>query len=1075
MQRGATSARLFIICVGLGPLSLPVIAGKPEESESGLRDIRVELLETTYRFENDGSGEIILTSRLSVLTLAGRNAAAQIPFPYSSQLEDLRIDYFRTVKKDGKRIDADPANAIEVAEPLKGVAPIFTGVRLKTMVAPQLEVGDELEYRVARIIRTPVKPGDFWASHTLRRSRFLKKTERVLLDVPGARKLSFKANPSWQYKVARENDRIRYRWELDRSAEQASDDEQSEPRLFFASTLNNWSEVGVWYERLQGDRMMTTPQIAELATKLTEGKSQSREKIEAIYAYVSEKIRYVAIEIGIGGYRAHAVSDVLQNGYGDCKDKAGLMISLLAAVGLKGYPALVRGRSYDLEPSVPMPEQFNHAIVAVPLDNHLLWVDPTLELAPIGLIPSELRGQSALVVEPGHPRLEMIPLTSPIPEREKLISKGELDAAGRLKLHSQVEVRGEGEVLFRQVFRLGNKEARKSLCQELARRQVSDSSVEIEPTNSDPADLQIPFRVEYRLVRPSYFEALESSVVAEMPASVWIAEHAWAKQLRKYEKNPGLKEDLKLEEQEVEEILELELDPAFRLEVPKGVHFERPFAAYDSSYSYQPNQLKVRRKLTVNKPKLAADRRAQLLELQQVIDGDLSQKLLIRRSFLFNIRSQLNDLSAGELNRAATKAIERDKDFALALDLLLKAVEKQPKDKYAWNNLGRAYMGLGKFQEAERAFKKQIEINPNEEYAYNNLGRIYLLTRRYQAAIDYFKRQLQINPLDSHALANLGNAYDMIEGWPEAADVWQKALSIKPDEPHYLLRLGKALVQLGKLDEAQKHLRRALEKDPSAQMANQVAYALAEGAAGLDWAERLAKSAVQQATEQLKNLALDPETDKASNPAALGAYLDTLGWVYYHKGQLTQSRPYLEAAYALNLSPTIGEHLARLQARQGDAQSALQFYSCAWAIQPEQRTMPKELREALGKRFGKELEYRLQQASHSCGWDSRQIERVHAPPFTFPQGAKLRASQEAVVTVLVGESGAVEKADPVAGDEPFLSAAVSDSTRLQFPPISWPGGVAFKTHRMIRFYYFPDRKVQARWNYGRYNAIVHQE
>lgn len=1066
MGRVTTFRRAMYLGVSL--LSSIVFAGDSQIDQAAKHFI-CEWMETTYRLENDGSGETMQTARISVLTQLGRNAVAQMPFPYRDQLEELRIDYFRTVKKDGKQIDADPASAIEVAVPSIGAAPIFNGVRVKTMVAPQLEAGDQLEFRSASVIRVPLKPRDFWASHDLGRV-IPMKTERVVLDVPEGRKLAFKANPDFPYTVVRENHRIKYRWEVD-WRKQSTEDDHSKRRLFIASTLKDWSEVGLWYDKLQAGRTTITPQIAELAASVTQGKSLPEEKVDAIYTYVAQKIRYVAIEVGIGGYQAHAASDVLRNGYGDCKDKVGLMVTLLAAAGLKGYPAAVRARPDGIDLSVPMPGQFNHVIVAVPLDNRLLWADPTQELAPIGLLPSGLRGQSALLIEPGHVRLETIPERSPISQQLRLESKGELDAAGRLKLHNWLEVRGEDEVAFRQMFRLSNEDSRKGFFHEFADRQASGASVE-DVKSSDPTNLHLPFSMQYRLIRPSFFEPLESSVVAVVPASIWMPERAWARQLQKFEKNPGLKEELKLEERDIEERLELQLNPEFHLEVPSGAHFDRSFASYDSSYSYHQNQLKVRRKLTVKTPRVPADRRAELSDLQKLIDGDLAQKLLIHRSLQFDIRSQIENLSATELSRAGVKALERDKDFELALDLLVKAVEKDPRHNQAWNNLGRVYMRLNKNDLAERALKKQIEINPKDAYSYNNLGLVYLSRNQYPAAIDQFKKQLEINPLDSYAIPNLADAYDRSEGWREAAEAWQKALEIAPDQPRYSMRLANALIQLGRFDAARVHLRRALEKDPSALMENNAAYALADGAVGLDWAEQLAKSAVEQAASTFKKVVVAYETNQAAaTPAVLSAYLDTLGWVYFQKGQLKESRAYLEASYALRLSPVAAEHLARLNAREGDAQGALQRYSCARRMRPNPTPMPKELGEVLRKKFGNDLDKRMERASSTC-FSSRQIGRTASERLTFPQGATIKSSEDAVVAVLVGEGGTVEKVDPIAGEEPFISSALADAGLLRFAPVSWPGGTALKTLRTIHFRYLPDRRVYAGWDFGRERRVL---
>ncbi len=216
---------------------------------------------------------------------------------------------------------------------------MFSSARVKVIVASKLEVGDQLEYRASRVRRAPVKQGDFWAIH-YPKHRPGGKAERVVLDVPEGRKLTLKVDPDAPpYTLAKERQRARYSWEL----KAPSGDDEAAPRwLFIASTLKGWDEVARWYGSVQAEGARITPEIEQLAANLTQGKSTPQQKVDAIYQYVAQKVRYVALEFGLSGYQAHPASHVLKNGYGDCKDKAQLIVALLGAVGLTAFPALVR-------------------------------------------------------------------------------------------------------------------------------------------------------------------------------------------------------------------------------------------------------------------------------------------------------------------------------------------------------------------------------------------------------------------------------------------------------------------------------------------------------------------------------------------------------------------------------------------------------------------------------------------------------------------------------------------------------------------------------------------------------------
>jgi len=272
---------------------------------------------------------------------------------YSSQLEDLHINYLRTVKADGTVIPADPSKGMDLTPPVTRLAPMFSDVKIKVLVALQLQVGDEIEYQYTRTIRTPYMPGNFWAMYSLNRAN-PKKAATIVLDIPAVRKVTFESDSCFHYTVEQKSGRKVYQRHIE-NLKPPLDLEAHNPPLFAVSTLSNWKQVANWYAALQSKGLKVSPAIQAEANKLTAGKKTPEQRLDAIYTYVSEKIRYVALEFGIGGYRAHAASVVLANGYGDCKDKSGLLEALLAAVGIKAYPVLVNAVSSEIEPRCPCP------------------------------------------------------------------------------------------------------------------------------------------------------------------------------------------------------------------------------------------------------------------------------------------------------------------------------------------------------------------------------------------------------------------------------------------------------------------------------------------------------------------------------------------------------------------------------------------------------------------------------------------------------------------------------------------------------------------------------------------------
>jgi hypothetical protein len=196
------------------------------------------------------------------------------------------------------------------------------------------------------------------------------------------------------------------------------------------AALQSWEEAGHSYHTLFDNGEKPETEIAAQVERLSSGESDVLPKIDALYTYVSRQIRYVAIEIGIGGYQPHLPADVYKNKYGDCKDKASLLISMLNKIGLRGYPALVGTRGdVEADPTAPTLATFDHMIVALPVPaglrpavekfpsydsrNQILWMDPTSEKDPLGQVPEMDQGVFALIAYPDRGDLQWIPETPP--------------------------------------------------------------------------------------------------------------------------------------------------------------------------------------------------------------------------------------------------------------------------------------------------------------------------------------------------------------------------------------------------------------------------------------------------------------------------------------------------------------------------------------------------------------------------------------------------------------------------------------------------------------------------------------
>jgi len=203
-------------------------------------------------------------------------------------------------------------------------------------------------------------------------------------------------------------------------------DPSSDSRL---AQFLDWPSVARW----AGKMLETTADdaIADRVKELTGGLATSWEKLAAVAGFVQDKIRFVAVEIGEGGWRPRPASKTLYNHYGDCKDKSVLMRAMLQSVGISSVTALANTAWFvDVEPDFPSPFVFNHAIVAIPIDQlpgmqpmpdasakGWLFFDPTNESTPLGQLPAPLQGTKVLLT--GETDQLLVSLPRSPPERNK--------------------------------------------------------------------------------------------------------------------------------------------------------------------------------------------------------------------------------------------------------------------------------------------------------------------------------------------------------------------------------------------------------------------------------------------------------------------------------------------------------------------------------------------------------------------------------------------------------------------------------------------------------------------------------
>ena len=239
----------------------------------------------------------------------------------------------------------------------------------------------------------------------------------------------------------------------------------------------SWEGMGIWYQNLISTRMEASEPITQEVNALILGKSTTLAKMQAIALFVQHDIRYVAISLGIGGWQPHAAPDVFSHHYGDCKDKATLMRTMLREIGVDSYQVIINTERGSVARDTPAHNAFNHVILAIKLPDdvndpsliaviqhpklgRVLFFDPTYDVTiPFGQIGGYLQANYGLLVTPGGGELVELPQQPSAMNSIQRVGKLTLDATGMLKGDVQEVRLGDRAALERRRLRTVTKDA----------------------------------------------------------------------------------------------------------------------------------------------------------------------------------------------------------------------------------------------------------------------------------------------------------------------------------------------------------------------------------------------------------------------------------------------------------------------------------------------------------------------------------------------------------------------------------------------------------------------------------------
>lgn len=463
---------LVTACASFPKLDLASLP-TPKDFPDAKYVVLLDQLHVRYGPGPKGKAEAIVTEHWRAKVLKSTTLPA-VRVAYDTEFSELVSVTGRSVLPDGTEKPLDVSKAVD--RPSFDGSVLFSNTRIWSLDAPVLPVGAVFETVVVRRTRDIEVGTD---SHFFGDSEPVKES-RLIVDAP----------PAWRVRwlVRDFNGPVAFapvetslpdglaRRVFERRDLPAMTSEPGGPSIWswlvrVRVRLDEWTENGVVKRTPQTpeelsalgyvqheDRTVVTPELEAAAKEALQGVADEPfAKARALYEYACRRIQYCAVEIGYGGWIPHAAKDVHAQRWGDCKDKATYLHTLLKVAGIASSPTAISShdgwpRPFDV-PSLGA--NFNHEILAVHLADRTIYADPTTRAVPFGRLPWQDSEAVVLQATKEGAPLMRTPETSPDDNVEAHRYELTLDEAGNVHGRFDITARGDNAATYKHRKLLG--------------------------------------------------------------------------------------------------------------------------------------------------------------------------------------------------------------------------------------------------------------------------------------------------------------------------------------------------------------------------------------------------------------------------------------------------------------------------------------------------------------------------------------------------------------------------------------------------------------------------------------------
>lgn len=404
-----------------------------------LSDVRIDQLRGDYQFIQHAQQVIAIGSRADAIAYSDK------AIQYAPESQQLNVLHARVYRPNGRMAEAEDEGEGAVAD--ASIA-MYYDLRAHEYHFLDLQPGDviEFEYTISPVgDHNPY--GRYFAQIVGFSGALASDLQRYVLRVPSSISITSAEHLLAPAQVRQDDGNSVLIWEKKNAPalvrEERSPSLSEQGAYVHVSSFASWDDLGSWYADLVRPQFKLNDQLEAVAAQMIARHPNALDRVAAIYDLVLQNTRYVALEFGVYGFKPYPVTQTYSRKFGDCKDKASLMVALLRAAGIDADLALVRTQS--LGEILPIPASasiFDHAIVYVP--GFDLWLDGTADFSRLRELPVEDQGVMALTIDAdGHATLRRTPRSSSGDNYSRRTIHATISDQGAISFTGATYVRGE--------------------------------------------------------------------------------------------------------------------------------------------------------------------------------------------------------------------------------------------------------------------------------------------------------------------------------------------------------------------------------------------------------------------------------------------------------------------------------------------------------------------------------------------------------------------------------------------------------------------------------------------------------